>query len=165
MIELNIHIRLKEARAFLKLNQLKVATDLNIQQKTVSEIENGRILNIPNRYIYYFHEKGIYLKWIYDGRGSMMETEYEEKNIEQNIENGTESLSNILQEQVKEPEPDIDSKKRSKAKEVIVETVSNNPDQLINSKDVTIKTLVSYVNSQEKMIEFLQKIIKKELQL
>ena len=74
MNELDIHIRLKEARKYLELNQLKIANDLDIKQKTVSEIENGKIMNIPNKYIYYFYEKGISLEWLYTGEGDMLKS-------------------------------------------------------------------------------------------
>ncbi|RLD65033.1 MAG: hypothetical protein DRI95_09575 [Bacteroidetes bacterium] len=41
----------------------------------------------------------------------------------------------------------------------------NTIDDLINSKDFNIKSLLSYVESQEKMIEFLKLIVKKEMSL
>ena len=78
MNKLELHIRLKQARKELNLNQIEIAKDLDIQQKTISEIENGKILNIPNTYIYYFYKKGVSLEWLYDSKGKMMQKENEQ---------------------------------------------------------------------------------------
>jgi len=162
--ELKIHTRLKEARAFLELNQLRIATDLDIQQKTVSEIENGKLLNIPNRYIYYFHKKGISLDWIYDGSGLMTKSEYEAQDLDRTKEKNLESISKMIVEK-----GDLKEKtgnKRDKiGKEVREDYTDSSIKILLESKNINIQTFLSYVNSQEKMIEFLQKIVRKELNL
>jgi DNA-binding XRE family transcriptional regulator len=164
MNDLNIHIRLKEARKFLDLNQLSIAEDLDILQKTISEIENGKLLNIPNKYIYYFYKKGISLEWIYSGSGLMMKSEQKATESEKTPDNTIETLFNMVEakhELIKEVEKkegrgNVESKMRIE---------SNDTNRLLNSKDFNIKTLLSYVKSQEKMIEFLQQIVKKEMNL
>ncbi|RLD65034.1 MAG: hypothetical protein DRI95_09580 [Bacteroidetes bacterium] len=70
--------------------------ELNIQQKTVSEIENGKLLNIPNKYIYYFFKKGISLEWMYDNAGSMKVTDQNELITDKNNERTVESLFDML---------------------------------------------------------------------
>ncbi len=157
MNELNIHTRLKEARKYLELNQLKIAHDLNIKQKTVSEIENGKIMNIPNKYIYYFYEKGISLVWIYTGTGKMLREEKTTEStgdMEHFFENKTRQ--NLLQS------PRVINEKIEKK---VNTPVSGNFDLLLNAKDENIRNLLLYIQSQEKMIRFLQEIIRKELKL
>jgi len=164
VIELNIHIRLKEARKRLNLNQLNIAEDLNIQQKTVSEIENGKLLNIPNKYIYYFFKKGISLEWMYDNAGSMKVTDQNELITDKNNERTVESLFDMLDSNGKEQlMGDIQKNIGDNEKKTKVNL--NTIDDLINSKDFNIKSLLSYVESQEKMIEFLKLIVKKEMSL
>ena len=159
MNELNIHIRLKEARKVLGLNQLTIANDLNIKQKTVSEIENGKIMNIPNTYIYYFRKKGISLEWIYSGKKEMFYSD--NPKIEDNINKTNRTKTN--------DEHKLDN--FNKLKTEIAQ--SNNSSELSNvslakliqSKDFNIKTLLDQINSQEKFIAFLEEIIRKELKL
>ncbi|MEN8119212.1 MAG: helix-turn-helix transcriptional regulator [Bacteroidota bacterium] len=164
MIELNIHTRLKEARKLLNLNQLNIAEDLNIHQKTVSEIENGKLLNIPNKYIYYFFKKGVSLEWIYDHSGPMMINEQNELHSDEKNEGTVGTLFDLMDKEVKAKlVGDITTSKGDM--ESINKEGLDTIDDLINSKDFNIKSLLSYVNSQEKMIEFLQLIVKKELNL
>ena len=164
MTELNIHTRLKEARKILDLNQLIIAEDLNIQQKTVSEIENGKLLNIPNKYIYYFYKKGISLEWMYDNVGAMMVTGQNELPTDKNHERSVESLFDLLDSSGKKQlMGDI---QKNMGEDEIKTNIDLKPiDDLINSKDFNIKSLLSYVESQEKMIEFLKLIVKKEMGL
>ncbi|OQY03157.1 MAG: hypothetical protein B6I20_05680 [Bacteroidetes bacterium 4572_117] len=161
MTKLKLHTRLKEARKFLELNQLAVATDLNIQQKTVSEIENGKLLNIPNTYINYFYRKGISLKWIYDASGTMLENEIQ-SNAETNQENTAKTLFDLVQT---ETETEKSTEKGGGDAQLTEPLQNNSLKDLLNSKDFNIKTLLSYVKSLEKSIEFLQQIIKKEMKL
>jgi len=162
--ELNIHIRLREARKSLDLNQLIIAEDLNIQQKTVSEIENGNIINIPNKYIYYFFKKGISLEWIYDGSGTMMKFDQNKTTSDVNLENTLDKLFDKM-DSVKDQSSVYDIKESRGSAELKTEIGSVNMSDLLNSKDYNIKSLLSYVKSQEKMIDFLQQIVKKELKL
>lgn len=164
MNELNIHIRLKEARKFLKLNQLNIAKDLNIQQKTVSEIENGKLLNIPNKYIYYFFKKGISLNWIYDGSGAMMNNGKSASRTKENYENTVETLFDMLE--TRKESQKLGNIQKSRGEEEPKKQIDvDGTGILINSKDFNIKSLLSYVKSQENMIYFLQQIIKKEMNL
>jgi len=155
--KLDIHIRLKEARKYLDLNQLKIAQDLNIKQKTVSEIENGKIMNIPNKYIYYFYEKGISLVWIYTGEGEMLRGDKSAdstKDTDAFFENKEKTNSQQFQSSIKKKtEPKVNS------------ISPDNLDLLLNAKDQNIHSLMQYIHSQEKMIQFLQEIIRKELKL
>ena len=161
MNELNIHVRLKEARKNLGINQLNIAKDLHIQQKTVSEIENGKLLNIPNKYIYYFHKKGISLKWMYDGSGSMMNNQIPSKN-----ERKQESSVKKLFEESANSQNARFTDKTDKGQPLLeLADSSFTTTGLINSKDFSIKSLLSYIKSQENMIDFLQKIVRKELGL
>ncbi len=164
MNELNIHIRLKEARKYLDLNQLNIADDLNIQQKTVSEIENGNILNIPNKYIYYFSKKGISLEWIYDGSGKMMKFDEKTTPSDTNQDSSLETLFDMVDSD-KEKSPKFNIKSNRGEEELKKTVRSQNTGDLLSSKDFNIKSLLSYVKSQEKMIDFLQQIIKKEMGL
>ena len=158
MNNLNIHKRLKEARIYLKLNQLQIATELNIQQKTISEIENGKILNIPNTYVYYFYKKGISLNWIFDNRGLMTETTLEDKNNNKKEPDLVETLLDFSDEK---------QKLLISNDKPIKETPNNyiNKKELLDSKDFSITSLLSYIKSQENMIKFLQRIIEKNLNL
>lgn len=164
MTELNIHIRLREARKILNLNQLNIAEDLNIQQKTVSEIENGKLLNIPNKYIYYFFKKGISLEWIYDNAGLMMVKEQNALHSDKYHESTVETLFDLLDKKDKNRMKNDILKNRGDI-ESKTKIDLNTTDNLINSKDFNIKSLLSYVESQEKMIDFLQLIVKKEMNL
>ena len=159
MNQLNIHIRLKDARKYLSLNQQTVAADLHIKQKTVSEIENGKILNIPNKYIYYFYEKGISLDWIYTGEGNMLR---DMDPAETNNEAPEKYLPN--KEDAKNEEK-IDEILSEPAKQESKVLNANEFSALLHAKDETIKHLIKYIDSQEKNISFLQEIIRKELRL
>ena len=159
MNQLNIHIRLKDARKYLSLNQQTVAADLHIKQKTVSEIENGKILNIPNKYIYYFYEKGISLDWIYTGEGNMLR---DMDPAETNNEPPEKYLPN--KEDAKNEE-NIDEILSEPAKQESKVVNANEFSALLHAKDETIKHLIKYIDSQEKNISFLQEIIRKELRL
>ncbi|MCF6242307.1 MAG: helix-turn-helix domain-containing protein [Bacteroidales bacterium] len=158
MNNLNIHIRLKEARKYLEFNQLKIATSLGIKQKTVSEIENGKIMNIPNEYIYFFYKNGISLEWLYTGNGKMLQEDtinsdkvYTDRlfldkaeNNQNKHENTKNSVKNFAENE---------------------DNVSTHVHLLLNAKDENIQSLINYIRSQEKMIAFLQEIIRKELSL
>lgn len=154
MNELNIHTRLKIARKYLELNQLQIAADLNIKQKTVSEIENGKIMNIPNKYIYYFYEKGISLVWIYTGTGEMLR---DEKSEDKANEHDAFHEHKIMPHQTQ-----FDLKEKLEKKDSLS---SDNIHLLLNAKEENIQSLMHYIHSQEKMIQFLQEIIRKELKL
>jgi len=157
MNTLGIHERLKEARKKLNLNQLIIATDLNIHQKTISEIENGKILNIPNTYIYYFFKKGISLDWLYEGIEPMLaEAENASSGTENRSMNVT--LENLF-DNIKQPEPEklkpeniIEQESGSKKSDDIFE-------RLIESKDMTIRSLLAYVQSVENNLEFIKGLL------
>ncbi|MGD1848670.1 MAG: helix-turn-helix domain-containing protein [Salibacteraceae bacterium] len=72
---MGLNDRLKEARKFLKLSQVRVAKENNTFQKTISDIENGKVVNIPNEYIHYFYKQGISLDWLYSGKGTITQAE------------------------------------------------------------------------------------------
>ncbi len=156
MNELDIHIRLKEARKYLELNQLKIAYDLDIKQKTVSEIENGKIMNIPNKYIYYFYEKGISLEWLYTGEGDMLKSNYLNEG-----KTGAD-IESIFPEKKLLNKEKLPNKEKSDENNFLKEDYFS---LLLNSKEENIQSLVNYIHSQEKMIVFLQEIIRKELKL
>ena len=157
MNKLGIDSRLKEARKKLNLNQLVIATDLGIQQKTISEIENGKILNIPNTYIYYFFKKGISLDWLYEGIEPMLaEAENASSGTENRSMNVT--LENLF-DNIKQPEPEklkpeniIEQESGSKKSDDIFE-------RLIESKDMTIRSLLAYVQSVENNLEFIKGLL------
>lgn len=156
MNELNIHTRLKIARKELQLNQLEIANDLNIQQKTISEIENGKIINIPNTYIYYFYKKGISLEWIYDQKGAMklIDNVIAETKTNQNMQ-----LSELFNE-VKDKKSEYPSDKNVTKGSEAIENISLY-ERLLDSKDVTIKSLLSYVASQENNLDFIKEFLVK----
>jgi DNA-binding XRE family transcriptional regulator len=160
MSKLDLHIRLKHARKELSLNQVEIANDLSIQQKTISEIENGKILNIPNTYIYYFYQKGVSLEWLYDNKGKMMKADNEPAKIEnpsplqldllfekftsnKGIKNTRVNTTDISAETTKEP---------TGTNELLFE-------RLIDAKDLTINSLLTFVKSQENQVEFLKTLI------
>ncbi|MBN1251547.1 MAG: helix-turn-helix transcriptional regulator [Bacteroidales bacterium] len=150
MEELKIHNRLRLARIKLNLNQIQIADDLQIQQKSISELENGKLLNIPNRYIYYFHKKGVSLKWIYDGLDEMMISDKidEKKEIVNNKlfeEIGDELIENSISNNIIDRDTKIDK------------TSDYFYERIINSKDFTIKVLLKYLNQQMEIIELLKK--------
>ena len=150
----NINERLKEARINLGLKQSEVAVNLNIQQKSISEIENGHIQNIPNTYIYYFFKKSISLKWIYEGSGEMFisddsikkESKIPLKNkYNKTFENN--SLSDLFNDDK------ID-------KDFAIKVDRSNDyfyERIIKSKNFSIKTLLKLIEHQEKTIEMLKK--------
>ena len=154
MTKLDIHTRLKLARKELMLNQLKIANDLSIQQKTISEIENGKILNIPNTYIYYFYKKGISLEWLYDGKGFMVQKDSEPEKIK-TVENL--QLNNLF-DNVQEPGT------RTTKEHNVTDTKNTTEniqlyERLIDSKDLTIKSLLAYVKSQENNLEYVKDLL------
>ncbi len=162
MNKLDIHKRLKIARKKLNLNQTTVANDLNIQQKTISDIENGKIINIPNSYIYYFYSKGISLEWIYDNKGIMEREGYgvtENKNLFDNIytnENRKRNKSNSKNTELK------------KNKESTINTQQEDTDcenlmyeRIIDAKNDSINNLQTHIKLQENNMEFLKDLILK----
>lgn len=62
--------RCKEARELLNLTQTQVANAIDMPQKEISRIENGKRAEIPYRYIQYLYEKGIDLNWLFSGEGA-----------------------------------------------------------------------------------------------
>ena len=82
---MDIAARLKKARKYLKLSQLNVAKEYKTYQKTISDIENGKIVNIPNQYILYFYKKGISLEWIYTGAGSIIRAKKTSSDLEEGL--------------------------------------------------------------------------------
>jgi transcriptional regulator with XRE-family HTH domain len=156
----DISERLKEARKKLNLNQIQIASDLDIQQKSISDIENGKILNIPNTYIYYFYKKGISLEWIYDGKGSILSGEVEapvqdSKPIE--MESLFKEVEQVRQTSVKTVEIPLINKE---------ETVSNYTlyERIIESKEYNIRSLFSYIKSLENNLDYLKNLLSKALQ-
>jgi len=154
MNNLNLHIRLKTARKELQLNQLQIANDLNIQQKTISEIENGKILNIPNSYIYYFYKKGISLDWLYDEMGEMFlkAGDKKEQTPQENAQlNELIDKTSSKQDTVNIPDENI-----------LIEGANTSLyERLIESKDLTIKSLLAYIKSLENNLEFVKDLLDK----
>ncbi len=157
MNKLNIHTRLRHVRKELQLNQIEIAKDLSIQQKTISEIENGKILNIPNTYIYYFYKKGVSLEWLYDNKGVMMA---KDKSIAKDSDGGQMQLDMLFNQMqnkgtintVQNPE-----------EELLNNSAHNQPlyERLIDAKDLTISSLLTFVKTQENSLEFLKELISK----
>jgi DNA-binding XRE family transcriptional regulator len=157
MNKLDLHIRLKQARKELNLNQIEIAKDLSIQQKTISEIENGKILNIPNTYIYYFYKKGVSLEWLYDNKGAMMQNE----NIIEKQSGSDPVQLDLLLEKLEN-----DKVKKVEEKEVVEKRVMSNEqellfERLIDSKDLTINSLLTFIKSQENNLDFLKSLVSK----
>ncbi len=155
MKKLDIHTRLKHARKELNLNQIDIAKDLSIQQKTISEIENGKILNIPNTYIYYFYKKGISLEWLYDNKGAMMQNE---KIVEDQSPSRPVQLDLLLEKL------ENDKVKKLEEKEVVEKKIMSNEqellfERLIDSKDLTINSLLAFIKSQENNLDFLKSLV------
>ena len=156
----SISKRLKEARNKLGLKQSDVATDLGIKQKSISEIENGHIQNIPNTYIYYFFEKSISLEWIYGKDKNMfVQDKIINKNEEKNKENSdnkvakSKSLLNLFD---KELHTDNLSMEEGRSNDHFYE-------RIISSKDFSIKTLLKLIEHQENTIEMLKKTYRKNI--
>ena len=147
----SINERLKEARIKLGLKQSEVAADLNIQQKSISEIENGHINNIPNTYIYYFYKKSISLIWIYENTGKMF---ISDDNIEEESKKSKkvhkETLkNNSLSDLFNDDNINIDPKE-GRSNDFFYE-------RIIKSKDFSIKTLLKLIEHQEDTINMLKK--------
>ncbi len=161
MANLNIHIRLRTARKKLNLNQTQIAEDLNIQQKSVSDIENGKTTNIPNSYIYYFYSKGISLEWIFDDKGSMLindnlinDSQLFEPNFAENTDiNGQKSKEHLKSEYETTEKTDIDN-----IEEKDFDYDNKMYERIIAAKDETIKNLHLHIKLQENNIEFLQEL-------
>jgi transcriptional regulator with XRE-family HTH domain len=162
MSRLDIHKRLKEARKKLNLNQLVIASDLGIHQKSISEIENGKIQNIPNTYIYYFYKRGISLEWIYDNKGPMLISSSENQSgdtintLSFLFENSQDKPENKIAEMKEENSVAEPVKNENRA---IVPTYDAFFERLVESKDFTIKSLMAYIQSLENTQLFLKKLI------
>ncbi len=157
MAKLEIHTRLKQARKEVNLNQIEIARDLSIQQKTISEIENGKILNIPNTYIYYFYQKGVSLEWLYDNKGAMMQKDnFVSKKVEPNP-----LQLDLMLDKLQNDKADKEVEKSLAG--ISITTKENEPlyERLIDSKDLTISSLLTFVKSQENNLEFLKELINK----
>ena len=150
----SINKRLKEARNILGLKQAEVASDLNIKQKSISEIENGHIQNIPNTYIYYFFKKSISLDWIYGNTGKMIiSTENIEKKNEEpiKIEHKKTLKTNSLSDLFKYNKKDSNFEtKEGRGNDHFYE-------RIIDSKDFSIQSLLKLIEHQERTIEMLKK--------
>lgn len=156
MSKLNIHIRLRQARRFLKLNQSDIANDLNIQQKTISDIENGKIINIPNSYIYYFYSKGVSLEWIYDNKGGMMLQKNKSSKSNKSL---FDTISdNANSNKTAEKEDDSNNEKNSNNTK---KADDNMYERLIDSKDTTINTLQNFMKVQENNMDFIKDLLLK----
>jgi transcriptional regulator with XRE-family HTH domain len=153
MNDLGIHIRLKEARKQLNVNQLIIATDLGIHQKTISEIENGKILNIPNTYIYYFYKNGVSLDWLYTGKGEMMITG---DDIEPQMEIKSSPFSDSLFENRKIPSEKSVPASIDTAKDGLQNSLY---ERIIDSKEFSIKSLMAYVQSLENNLSFIKQLL------
>lgn len=101
---MELNVRLKEARKFLNLSQVRVARENNTFQKTISDIENGKVANIPNDYILFFYKKGISLEWLYSGLGNLSKVlptvGYETKHVSSGSPEGSRNLSSKQREPV-----------------------------------------------------------------
>ncbi len=168
MSNLIIHKRLKEARKSLNLNQTDIAKDLDIQQKTISDIENGKMSNIPNSYIYYFYNKGISLEWIYDNKGKMFMSDQEEQNLDKSLFSKSVEDKEFKILPTKKTEISELKEEESKYTNIDKKTdilhadiTSKMYERLIDSKDFTIENLQSFIKLQENNIEFLQDFLQK----
>jgi len=155
----NIPDRLKEARKKLNLNQIEIAADLDIQQKSISDIENGKILNIPNTYIHYFHKKGISLNWIYDGSGSMLNSEKAQEETE------NKKVTDNLFDNLEKPEvlkTAGEKVVRHDKEELKTDLILY--ERIIDSKDYNIQSLLAYIKSLERNMEYLKNLLDKTLE-
>ena len=156
-MEQDIPERLKSARKKLNLNQVQIALDLDIQQKSISDIENGKIQNIPNKYIYYFYLKGVSLEWIYDGKGEMLKGMNSDISAPQNHVDVADLFSGINKqnELIDETQAGtIISTEAEKQNASIFE-------RLVESKDYNIKSLLAYIKSLENTNEYLKNLLYK----
>lgn len=148
MSKLDLHKRLKIARKTLQLNQIDIANDLSIHQKSISEIENGKIINIPNSYIYYFYKKGVSLEWIYEEKGEMLN---EDKKHEETFQEVTKQLNFNL-----DSKPDIVSNNQPSIPDDEVKSLY---ERLVSSKDLTIEGMQAYINSLENNLNYLKTLL------
>jgi transcriptional regulator with XRE-family HTH domain len=151
--------RLKEARKTLNLNQIQIALDLDIQQKSISDIENGKIQNIPNKYIYYFYKKGISLDWIYDGKAPMIIN----KEILKSESRVNDSVDSLFDTGEQLSLKNIISTKQNK-----IETTDNSGEivlyeRIIETKDFNIRTLLSYIKSLENNLEYFKNLYERTI--
>lgn len=154
MNDLGIHIRLRDARKQLNVNQLLIANDLGIHQKTISEIENGKILNIPNTYIYYFYKKGVSLDWLYEGKGEMMISgDKDESQIELKSSPFTDSLFENQQIQSEKSIPPLTDEENKDGLQFKLY------ERIIDSKEFNIKSLMAYVQSLENNLSFIKQLL------
>jgi|GEM_PF-4657230 transcriptional regulator with XRE-family HTH domain len=154
MNDLGIHIRLRDARKQLNVNQLLIANDLGIHQKTISEIENGKILNIPNTYIYYFYKKGVSLDWLYEGKGEMMISgDKDESQIELKSSPFADSLFENQQIQSEKGIPPLTDEENKDGLQFKLY------ERIIDSKEFNIKSLMAYVQSLENNLSFIKQLL------
>jgi transcriptional regulator with XRE-family HTH domain len=153
--------RLKEARKKLNLNQIQIAADLDIQQKSISDIENGKIQNIPNTYIMYFYKKGISLEWLYTGKGEMRIGNILESNTPADepitrLFDGTKAVK----QQAIEKELDTPS---NPEKEFPMGLPDTTPvilyERLIDSKEYNIRSLLAYIKSLESNLAYVKELL------
>jgi transcriptional regulator with XRE-family HTH domain len=153
--------RLKEARKRLNLNQIQIASDLDIQQKSISDIENGKIINIPNAYIYYFFKKGISLEWIFDGSGAMLKEGQKQNTIERK-ELPLDNLFKDLDALQEKCEP-LEKAGALKGHDALQPTNIDLYERIIESKDQNIHGLFAYIKSLENNLEYLKGLLHKAL--
>jgi transcriptional regulator with XRE-family HTH domain len=149
--------RLKEARKVLNLNQIQIASDLDIQQKSISDIENGKIQNIPNQYIYYFYKKGLSLAWIYEGKEPMFNETIEKVQQEKRQSPVNEIFDEIVKKNEVETNIDITKKPES------IDSGSRESlfERIIESKEFNIKSLLAYIKSLENNLEYFKDLLNK----
>jgi transcriptional regulator with XRE-family HTH domain len=149
--------RLKEARKVLNLNQIQIASDLDIQQKSISDIENGKILNIPNQYIYYFYKKGLSLAWIYEGKDPM----FTEQNEKSQSERKQSPVNEIFEEIIKENKVENNTEIVEKNNSIDSGSRESLFERIIESKEFNIKSLLAYIKSLENNLEYLKDLLNK----
>ena len=156
MDKLELHTRLKIARKDLNLNQIEIAKDLGIQQKSISDIENGKIQNIPNTYIFYFYKKGVSLEWLYDGKGEMLT----ENTIKTKTQKDNPLQLELLLDKLNEPAIKKEVSTKKVAEIANPETIELY-ERLVTSKDLNINSLLTFIKSQENSLDFLKDLVYK----
>ena len=103
-LSMSLHNKIKEIRKLFNFSQADIAEFIEVSQKDISLIENGKKEFIPNKYIDFFLKQGIDLNTLYDNSKevSFVKTKSSENVLKENEDKNED----ILTTQPKVPKSD-----------------------------------------------------------
>lgn len=141
-----VHDKLKAVRRFLSLSQKEIEMILDLSQRDISQLENGKKKFIPIEYIQFLNKKQIPLELLFDDEINLYDFET--------------SLSKTFLEGKKNTPLDTPHRVGNERKEAESDILSPIINQLlfkIDEKDALITEQAKNIGALQKEVEMLQK--------